>query len=1042
MKKIFKQFLVTSLSIVSVACCGFGVNSAMSTMAEEKGDAVYKSASFTDNFSEMEETTEKLFSTENVTVKNGEIAQKTYGAGVVVSDDTSITTNMGFDEFDLYLTLSDDTTNGDGNKRGPVITFGSGNEYKYDLYLVGSYYSLGSWLYKDGVNLAPDWVMMPSASESCKYKIEIREGSVSVKHWSEDDADYVHTAAFPYYLESEEISNVAGYITIEKCSTANGNFVVNEMSIDPIAEDVEPTACVLDNSSIKLGEKGTVKAEVEINEDRFVGVFINGNIVDASMYKLSSSGGMINQVSINTEAFAFEYSKDTSIRNFDLDIIARDEKFSATVNFTIGEVEIQLVDSKGDAISTQNVAVGATIADINLSDEYISYGLAVEKRGADGKTRSYISSINSDYSFYKDIRVYCLTADYKCSVYLFTYDNFSEWNDAIKVEVPCGMTFADYLQQVNSDEDTNNDVVVANPYGLLFTNWDYDGEVLQDMDIHAEYYTLKGNGQDFEITFDKQPANAELKKVLLIQGSGSVTYDGNMNIPNGHVWNAIMSPQRYTDFEYSVDIKKMDGVYTDDWSFMIAFGAPNYDQAYPWARKFGLSFKNTYSEETKKFYSQVVVTEGGDNVTNYSSRVILQTGLKTTLATDSARIVQPITFYDRNLFQYNSGLSDDNYVSIKIKVVDQTLTLYMKSSNAQNWTEEASCQLSYDTSGYVTYFQSHTEANAFDTLLSIDNICIKNLADEQHEISVTRDGMAYDSQESVLTHKIGEKEEGNDIVFDYISRYQAFVGTRYTICDKDWKPIVTQARDISAEILNGETLARKITFSDKVLSEIYQEHRAQVYGADNTLNVIVNVLTDNDYAEIYMKLNVQPSYKMYVKENATAEEKTFAGAGAFAQELDFSKYTEYFAEYTKPSEGYDFKGWKDLYEGTIYGADEKVSIYKNMTIVPHFERKSYTVKFVDEEGTVYDEKTVLHGDNSELPTFIPESDKGKFVKWADDYKAVTSDRSVLAIFDDSGNDSPVEESGCKSSINTGMTALTLAFVATFIFHKKKKNDLI
>lgn len=1042
MMKIKRNILIAALSMVAAFTSICGISTVLSS-ADSAETIVYKSAAFVDNFTKLKESDEALFSTENVTVENGEIATGTYGKGVVVSDETVITTNMGFGEFDLYLTLSDDTTSGDGNKRGPLISFANGNASKYDLYLVGNYYSLGAWLYKDGVNLAPDWVMMAAASVSCKYKIEVREGSISVKHWSEGEQDYVYSAAYPYYLESEEISDVSGYITIQKCSTANGSFIVNEISIDPVAEDIMPTATSVDPEVIELGSSGSVTMNVELSEDRFSGVFINGNILDDSMYNLSTSGGMITAVTVNKEVFAYEYSKNVDIKSFDIDIIARDKKYSAIANFSVGDVEIQFVDTDGKLISTQNIAVGSTISDASLSDDYISFGFSVSKQGADKKIRDYIAKVESDYRFYKAMQVYCLTEDYECSVYLYTYDNFGEWNDAKKVLVPCGVNFSDYIEQVNSDDNSENDIIVSNPYGQLFTKWDYEGVVIQDMDIHAEYCDLKGKGQDLVITFDKEPSTAELKKVLLIQGGNSVTYDGNMNIPNGHVWNAVMSTQIYTDFEYSVDIKRLDGCYTNDWSFMIAFGAPNHDQAYPFSRKFSVSFKNAYDESEQKFASQFVVCEGGDNLNNWSSKVVMQGGLKTALTTSDARIIQPITFYDKNnLFQYNSGLSNENYISIKIKVIDKTLTLYTKTSAQTDWTEEASVELSYDTTGYVTYYQTHTESNAFDTMVSIDNINIKNLANEQQEIKVTRDDDTYDTPDMALSHIIGEKQGGNDISFDYVSRYQSFVGTMYIICDEDWKPITKIQKEILVERLNGQTLSRTLTLSDKMLSEIYQSHIADIYGAEKTLNVIVRVLTNNDYADIYIKLTVQASYKTYVKENAASEIETFAGAGAFGQELDFAKYTEYFNDYTIPQEGYQFVGWEDLYEGTVYGTNEKVTIYKNMLIVPHFELKTYTVKFVDEEGTVFDEMTVKHGADCKLPTFIPESDKGKFVKWADDYKAVTSDRSVLAIFDDSGNDSPVEESGCKSSINTGMTALTLAFVATFIFHKKKKNDLI
>ena len=1019
-----------------------GISTVLSS-ADSAETIVYKSAAFVDNFTKLKESDEALFSTENVTVENGEIATGTYGKGIVVSDETVITTNMGFGEFDLFLTISDDTTSGDSNKRGAMISFANGNTSKYNLYLVGNYISLGTWLLKDGVNIAPDWVMMASATGSCKYKIEVREGSVSVKHWSESEQSYVYSAAFPYYFESEEISNVSGYITIQKCAAANGTFIVNEISIDPVADDVLPTATSVNPEVIELGASGSVAMKVELSEKRFSGVFINDNILDDSMYKLSTSKGIINSVVIDKKAFAYEYSKNVDIKSFDVDIISHDKKYSALVKYSIGEVEIQFVDAESDLISTQNIEVGSKIKDLDLFDDYISYGFLETKRGIDGKMRDYISIVDEEYRFYKATKVYCLTEDYQCSVYLYTYDNFGEWNDAIKVLVPRGVSFRDYIEQVNSDDNIDNDITVSNPYGKIFTKWDYEDVISQDMDIHAEYYNLKGNGQDLEVKFDKEPSNSEIKKVLLIQGSSSVTYDGNMNIPNAHVWNSVMSTQQYTDFEYSIDIKRLDGCHTNDWSFALAFGAPNHDQAYPFSRKFSVSFKNVYIEESQSFLPQLVISEGGDNVSNWSAKTVVQSNMITPLTTSDARIIEAVEFYDKTgLYRYNSGLSDEEYVSIKIRVVDRTLTVYAKTSKQPSWTEEISCKLSYDTTGYVTYYQTHTETNAYGTLVSIDNLKIKNLANEQHEITVTQDGNSYDAPDKALAHKIGEKQNGNDIAFDYLSRYQSFVGTMYIICDEDWNPLTKVAKELLVEQLNAQRLTRTATLSDKALSEIYQAHISNVYGADKTLNVIVRVLTDNDYADIHMKLTVEASYKMYVKKNASSETEVFAGAGAFGQELDFAKYTEYFSDYIIPQEGYQFVGWEALYEGTVYRPNEKVTLYKNMVIVPHFELKTYTVKFVDEEGTVFDEMTVTHGEDSKLPTFIPESDKGKFLKWDDNYTNVTSDRAVLAIFDDSGNDTPVADKGCSNTI-TGisgiMSGLGIA-TALLVTKKSKKNE--
>ena len=92
-------------------------------------------------------------------------------------------------------------------------------------------------------------------------------------------------------------------------------------------------------------------------------------------------------------------------------------------------------------------------------------------------------------------------------------------------------------------------------------------------------------------------------------------------------------------------------------------------------------------------------------------------------------------------------------------------------------------------------------------------------------------------------------------------------------------------------------------------------------------------------------------------------------------------------EATPWHEGYHFTGWS---------ADGR-NITADCTITANYEQNSYTVRFVDYDGTELSVQTILHGEAAELPA-SPAREGYTFVGWSGDVSTVTGDMTVTALY--------------------------------------------
>ncbi len=91
-------------------------------------------------------------------------------------------------------------------------------------------------------------------------------------------------------------------------------------------------------------------------------------------------------------------------------------------------------------------------------------------------------------------------------------------------------------------------------------------------------------------------------------------------------------------------------------------------------------------------------------------------------------------------------------------------------------------------------------------------------------------------------------------------------------------------------------------------------------------------------------------------------------------------------------EGYDFVGWDAIENGKQY-------VTEDMIVTAQYEKKEYTVNFLDEKGDVIESQEVKY-DESALPPEELENNEVIFAGWynPDDYEHVNKDITILPIY--------------------------------------------
>jgi uncharacterized repeat protein (TIGR02543 family) len=135
--------------------------------------------------------------------------------------------------------------------------------------------------------------------------------------------------------------------------------------------------------------------------------------------------------------------------------------------------------------------------------------------------------------------------------------------------------------------------------------------------------------------------------------------------------------------------------------------------------------------------------------------------------------------------------------------------------------------------------------------------------------------------------------------------------------------------------------------------------------------------------------------------------------------------------------GWKFVGWTPTVQATVTGS---------VTYTATWEQATFTVTFVDDDGTVLKTEEVVYGTDATPPT-TPTREGRHFVGWDGDYTNVTSDITVKAQLEDDEKspDPPIPEPGGWAlwnlilSILGGILAI-IVFAAYFFRRNKDEED--
>ena len=85
--------------------------------------------------------------------------------------------------------------------------------------------------------------------------------------------------------------------------------------------------------------------------------------------------------------------------------------------------------------------------------------------------------------------------------------------------------------------------------------------------------------------------------------------------------------------------------------------------------------------------------------------------------------------------------------------------------------------------------------------------------------------------------------------------------------------------------------------------------------------------------------------------------------------------------------GYHFTGWSDSY----------LNVQLDKTLVAQYEINTYTVRFLDYDGSVLDTQTIAHGSDA-TPPADPTREGYRFTGWQGTYTGITADTDITAVY--------------------------------------------
>lgn len=126
--------------------------------------------------------------------------------------------------------------------------------------------------------------------------------------------------------------------------------------------------------------------------------------------------------------------------------------------------------------------------------------------------------------------------------------------------------------------------------------------------------------------------------------------------------------------------------------------------------------------------------------------------------------------------------------------------------------------------------------------------------------------------------------------------------------------------------------------------------------------------------------------------------------------------------------GYDFTGWSGDY----------TNVTEDKVITAQYTIKTYTVRFLDWNGTVLDTQTINHGSNATPPP-NPTRDGYTFSGWSGNYTNVTADVDIIAQY--TQNSSGGDDASVKN-IKIGNSTISKLYLGTSQIVKVYLGDVL
>ena len=310
------------------------------------------------------------------------------------------------------------------------------------------------------------------------------------------------------------------------------------------------------------------------------------------------------------------------------------------------------------------------------------------------------------------------------------------------------------------------------------------------------------------------------------------------------------------------------------------------------------------------------------------------------------------------------------------EIVDTTTTT--SDIGWEMTTTAGDCTLTATGGEYV--FNFNTETKMLEVLYKLPIFTVTFLDDEGNLLKTqqVQYGMSATAPDAPV--KEGYEFAGWDTDFSYItantivSATYTLAGVKYTVTFVDWNGAVIEVQEVNA---GSAALAP---------ADPTREGDAQYS--------FVFDGWDKDFSYVSEDMTVTATYKQ-VTNKYTVEFVDWNGTVVKKEEVEYGKSaTAPSVEELNPSEGYFFKGW-----------DKDFSyITENLVVSALYseEGSTFTVTFVDYDGTVLDVQEVVVGEAAIAPADPSRDSTAQFeyifTGWDKDFTAVASDLTVTAQY--------------------------------------------